>query len=204
MKSFSWRQCPPRSSRRRGFAPAIVLLSALWAGSSLAATCDGVTVPDTVSAGGGLVLNGLGIRKATFMAVHVYVGALYLPQKSTDPQQILAARQPWQTVLHFVRDVDASDIRDAFEKAFKKVAGDKLGTLQARLAALNSRMTDLKEGQTLSFFSDPAKGLVLEVNGTGGAPIEGDDFSAALLATWIGAGSPNQDLTSGMLGSGCQ
>jgi hypothetical protein len=191
-------------SRRRRLAPAIALLSFLWAGPSLAATCDGVTVPDTVSAGGNLVLNGLGIRKATFLAVHVYVAGLYLPQKSSDPHQILAAHQPWQTVLHFVRDVDASDIRDAFEEAFSKVAGNKLATLQARITALNSRMTDLKKGQTLSFVSDPAKGVMLEVNGKGGAAFEGEDFSTALLATWIGAGSPNADLKSGMLGGACQ
>jgi hypothetical protein len=181
-----------------------MLVSALWGGSGFAATCDGVTVPDIVTAGGGLVLNGLGIRKATFLAVHVYVGALYLPKKSTDAQQILAARQPWQTALHFVRDVDASDIRNAFETAFKKAAGDKFAALQPRIATLDSRMTDLKKGQTLSFVNDPAKGVTVALDGQGGAPIEGEDFSTALLGTWIGAGSPNPDLKSGMLGSACQ
>jgi len=45
---------------------------------------------------------------------------------------------------------------------------------------------------------------MLEVNGRGGAAFEGEDFSTALLATWIGAGSPNEDLTSGMLGGACR
>jgi len=203
MNSCASRQSSSGSSKLRALMPAVALLAAgLCAGSGRAATCDDVTVPDT--AGGGLVLNGLGIRKATFLKVHVYVGALYLPQRSGDAQQILAAHQPWQAALHFVRDVDASDIREAFETALKKVAGDKFGTLQARLAALTSRMTDLKEGQTLSFINDPAKGLTVEIDGQAGVPVEGEDFATAMLGTWIGAGSPNPELKSGMLGGACK
>jgi len=179
-----------------------LLAATLWAVAGNAATCDGVTVPDT--AGSGLVLNGLGLRKATFLKVHVYVGALYLPQKSGDARQILMARQPWQTALHFVRDVDASDIREAFETALKKSAGDKFGTLQARLATLSGKMPDLKEGQTLSFINDPARGLTVEIDGKSVATVEGEDFAGAMLGTWIGAGSPNPELTSGMLGNACK
>jgi hypothetical protein len=202
MNSFASRQSLSGSSKRPALMAAVALLAAtLCAGPSIAATCDDVTVPDTA---GSLVLNGLGLRKATFLKVHVYVGALYLPQKSGDAQQILAARQPWQAALHFVRDVDASDIREAIETALKKVAGDKFGALQARFTTLSGLVTDLKEGQTLSFANDPAKGMKVEIDGKGGALIEGEDFAAAMLGTWIGAGSPNPELKSGMLGGACK
>ena len=93
------------------FVSASVVLGAPGFG----AECLDVKVPDSVKAGGNdLVLNGLGIRKATFLNVKVYVAGLYLPQKSGDAGKIIGANQPWQLVLRFVRDVDASDIRDAW------------------------------------------------------------------------------------------
>jgi hypothetical protein len=169
------------------------------------ADCLAVKVPDSVEAGGAaLVLNGLGIRKATFLNVKVYVAGLYLPQKSGDAEKIIGAKQPWQLVLRFVRDVDASDIRDAWEEGFEKNAGDKLATLQPRIKTLNARMVDFKEGQYLSFTDDPAKGVVVDVNGASGAAIEGADFANALLSIWLGREPPNEDLKSGLLGGKCE
>jgi hypothetical protein len=60
------------------------------------AECLEVSVPDSVKAGGAdLVLNGLGIRKATLLKVKVYVAGLYLPEKSNDAGRILSADRPW-------------------------------------------------------------------------------------------------------------
>jgi hypothetical protein len=172
---------------------------------AIGAECLEMKVPDTVKAGGAdLVLNGLGIRKATFLKVKVYVAGLYLPQKSDDSGKIVGANQPWQLVLRFVRDVDASDIRDAFDEGFKKNAGDKLAALQKRIEDLNGRMVDFKEGQYLSLANDPAKGVAVDVNGTGGTAIDGADFAAALLAVWIGKEPPNEELKTGLLGGKCE
>lgn len=194
---------PARQMRRSRIAPAVAVLLLLYAGPTLAATCDGISVPDTAPAGGNLVLNGLGIRKATMLAVHVYVAALYLPQKSSDAQKIIATRQPWQVVMHFERDVSASDMRGAFEEGFKKAAGSKLASLQDRITALNNQMTDVKKGQTISYANDPAKGVTVTVAGKSGAPIAGEDFSTALMTIWVGSSPPNPDLKSGMLGGKC-
>ncbi|MGH7123758.1 MAG: chalcone isomerase family protein, partial [Stellaceae bacterium] len=69
-----------------------------------AATCRDIQFPDSVKVGNAdLVLNGLGIRKATLLRVKVYVAALYLPQKSGDASAIVSANGRWQLVLHFVR-----------------------------------------------------------------------------------------------------
>jgi hypothetical protein len=204
MTEFPWLEYPSIPSRRSCFAAGVTLLF-LWAGPALAATCNGVAFPDTVATGGNLVLNGLGMRKATMMAVRVYVAGLYLPQKSSDARQILAANQPWQIVQHFVRDVGASDMRDAFEEGFKKTAGDKLAALRLRIAAFNAGVTDVKKGQTLTFINDPVKGVItVDVNGKSGAAIEGADCATALLAIWIGAAPPNADLKSGLLGGKCE
>jgi Chalcone isomerase-like len=188
----------------------LVLLAALWAPLALAppayaATCRDVPFPDSVTAAGGdLVLNGLGIRKATLLSIKVYVAGLYLPQKSRDAAGILRSDGRWRLVLRFVRDVGARDIRDAFQEGFEKAAGDKLAALGPRIEALKARMVDFKTGQSLTFAHDSAAGVMVDVNGAAGPSIEGADFATALLAIWLGSKPPNEDLKSGLLGGTCE
>jgi Chalcone isomerase-like len=171
---------------------------------AIGATCDDVEFPDGVSTdGGALVLNGLGLRKATLLNVKVYVAGLYLPQKSTDAGHILSAGQDWQLVLRFVRDVDASDMREAFHEGFEK-AGADLVPLRGRIDAFTGMLVDFKEGQAVSFTSDPAKGVEVMVDGAAKGAVDGADFAAALLAIWLGPEPPNKDLKSGLLGGACK
>src|SRR5262245_38216625 len=191
-------------TRRLAFIAALVG-SVILGERVFGAECIGVQFPDSVKAGATeLALNGLGLRKATFLKVKVYVAGLYVPTKSGDGQKIVNANQPWQLMLRFVHDVDASEIRDAFDEGFKKAAAGKLDTLRKRIDELNARMVDFKEGQHLAYSYDPAQGTVTDVNGKGGAAIEGADFAAALLAISIGPEPPNEDLKTGLLGGKCE
>lgn len=172
---------------------------------ALAAECRDVSFPDVAKVGETeLVLNGLGLRKATFLKVKVYVAGLYLPQKSAEAAAVLGANQPWRLVLHFVRDVDADDIRDAFLEGFEKAPGGIPDVLRPRIEALNGLMIDFEEGHVLSLTNDPAKGVGVEVNGAPGGPIEGADFASALLSIWLGPEPPNEELKSGLLGGACE
>ncbi len=181
------------------------LLTAGGTPSAEAASCRDVDLPDTYKAGSNeLVLNGLGVRKATMFKVNVYVAGLYIPQKSSDGEAIASANQPWHLELHFLRDVEASDIRDAFDEGFEDTAGDKLDSLKPRIETLNGQIVDLKEGQVLAYSYDPASGTVMNVNGTAGDPIEGVDFAQVLLAISIGSNPPNQELKTGLLGGTCE
>jgi hypothetical protein len=185
----------------------LVVSAPIFAGApALGAECLKVSFPDNAKAPGtDLVLNGLGIRKATILAVKVYVAGLYLPQKSGDAGTIIGTKQPWQLVLRFVHDVDASDMREAFEEGFEKNAGDKLAALHARIETLNAQLIDdFKEGQYLSFTNDAAKGVTVDVNGAAGTAIEGADFASTLLSIWLGHEPPNGDLKSGLLGGQCK
>jgi hypothetical protein len=151
-----------------------------------------------------LVLNGMGIRKATLLQAKVYVGSLYLLEKSKDGSLILATDRPWQLVLRFVRDVDVSDMRDALEVGLRKAAGDKLVALSQRIETLKASKVEFKEGQYLSFTNDPTNGVAVDVNGAGGPTIRGADFSLALLSMWIGAEPRDPGLKSGLLGGECE
>ncbi len=57
-----------------------------------------------------LVLNGLGLRLATWFEVKVYIGALYLTSKSHDANNILNSKSPKVIQLKFLRDVEKEKI----------------------------------------------------------------------------------------------
>ena len=182
-----------------------VAVHAALATPTFGAECDGVTAPDTVKIdGSNLVLNGMGIRRATLLQAKIYVGSLYLPEKSKDGGHILATDRPWQLVLRFVRDVDISDMRDALEVGLSKAAGDKLVALSQSIETLKASKVDFKKGQYLSFTSDPTNGVAVDVNGAGGPTIRGADFSLALLSMWIGAEPRDAGLKAGLLGGACE
>lgn len=193
------------SSCRWASALLVTALVASPVAPAHAAQCLEVAFQDSATIGStALVLNGLGLRKATMFSVKVYVAGLYLPATSNDANAILAANRAWRLELRFVRDVDASDIADAWEDGFEKSAGDGLAALRERLDALKAMMVDFKEGHSLVFASDPASGVTVEVQGAAKGAITGADFAAALLGIWLGAEPPNDDLKSGLLGGACE
>lgn len=159
----------------------------------------GVKMPDSVTVSGQtLKLNGLGIREATIFAIDVYVAGLYVPTPSKNPQTLMNSDVPKKLVLSFVRDVDADDISGAFTESFER---NKFGpAILAKIKKLNGWMTDMKEGQSMSFTYVPGTGLEVEVKGQKKGTIEGKDFQASFLAIWLGPNPPNSGLKKGLLG----
>ena len=124
----------------------------LFAGVTLAAELNGVKMPDQVEVGGKqLVLNGLGMRLATFLHVKVYVGALYVEKKSHDANEILNSPEQKQVVLAFVRDVDAGKIRDAWGEGLEKNCKSGCDAFKQPIEKLKSMMIDFKSGDQMAF-----------------------------------------------------
>jgi hypothetical protein len=166
--------------------------------------CKGVDFPEHVQVNGtDLTLNGLGMRKATFLKVNVYVGALYVTHTSHDPQQLIDPGAPAELILHFVRNVGAGDLKNAWKEGFERVAKDQMAALGARVTMLNSWMSDIKTGQRLTFVRLPGTGIQVSFNGTVKGTITGDDFSRAFLSIWLGKEPPNPALTAGLSGGAC-
>ena len=173
-------------------------------GTAQAKECKGITFPEHLQVGGSdLTLNGLGMRKATFLKVNVYVGALYVTHPSHDPQPLIDPASPAELILHFVRSVGVGDLRDAWKEGFEKVAKDQLPALEARIATLNSWMSGMETGQRLTFTRLPGAGIQVDVNGVVKGTIAGDDFARALMTIWLGPNPPNSELKSGLLGGSC-
>jgi hypothetical protein len=173
----------------------MVLSTPVWA-----AKRAGVEMDDAATVGGQeLVLNGLGVREATFLRIDVYVAGLYLPQKSQDPSYILKGDVAKHLEMEFVRGVDKGKQVSAWEDGFKKSAKD-YGAIESKVAKVLGWMEDIKDGERMAFTYEPGKGTTFRVKGTTKGTIEGDDFQYALYRIYVGPKPPNTGLREGLLG----
>lgn len=177
-----------------------LLLPLCLSAPATAAELAGVKLPDRVEVGGAsLVLNGLGLREATFLKVDVYVAGLYLPKKTTDAAAILRSPGPKQVVQHFVRDVDRKDMVELTRKGFERNSPDLMPKVRGRMDRLLGMLPDVKEGDRITLTHHAGR-VAVTVNGKQKGEIEGDDFAQALFSAWLGPHPPNPGLKSGMLG----
>lgn len=181
----------------------IGVIATLGAAAAEGKECKGVNFPDQIQVeGNALMLNGLGMRQATMLKVNVYVAALYVPKPSADANAILGAAAPYELILHFVRNVGASDLAKGWNEGFDRNAHAQLPALKDRIAKLSGWMTDIKTGQRLQFSFKPGTGVQVSVNGTVKGTVEGDDFGKAFLSVWMGV-PPNPEVKAGLLGGAC-
>jgi hypothetical protein len=182
-----------------GVALAIAVVTFVARSPVRAATLAGVDLPDQATVGGKtLVLNGPGLRSATFLKVEVYVIGLYLERKSSDAKAIIESSESKRIQMHFVHDVAAKELRDAWKEGFEDNYEDA-ASIKGEIATFNASMRDVKTGDTivLDFSADTVAVLI---NGTKIDVVEGKPFQRALLGIWLGPKPPNDDLKEGILG----
>jgi hypothetical protein len=177
-------------------------IAAALAAPAAAGEKGGVKMPDSMDvAGKKLVLNGMGVREATWLDIDVYVAGLYLETVSSDGAAIVASKQVKRLTLKFVRDVDKDDIVKAWHSGFKNNATVKVDALKAGMDQLDGWMGDFSDGNTLQFTFVPEQGVTVEINGKAKGTIKGDDFGNSLFAIWLGSKPPNKGLKKGLLGN---
>jgi len=166
--------------------------------------CKGVNFPEHVEVGGSdLTLNGLGLQRATFLKVDVYVAALYVAATSSDPNSLINSDGPQKLIVHFLRSVGVEDVRKQWSRDFSHVAPDRPILLMQRVATLNTWLSDVKRDEQLVFIRQPREGVQVIVNGVVKGTIPGDDFSRAFMSIWLGAAPPSPELRRGLLGGKC-
>jgi hypothetical protein len=164
---------------------AALLLAALPAA---AAEVAGVKVADTIDVDGKtLVLNGAGVRTKTFLKVKVYVGALYLPQKSADAAAVVALDAPKVLRLTLLRDVDKASMLTAFRDGIESNSPGQGAALAPRLKLVEDGFPpEFKEKQVLVVRYVPGQGTTVGVEGEKGVTIPGKDFADAIFRIWLG------------------
>ena len=168
---------------------------------ALAAEVGGVKLDDKMSVGGQeLVLNGAGIR--TKVMFKVYVGSLYLPQKTADLQGVLA-KGPRRIQLNLLRALSADQLVDALVDGLNESnTPEQLAAIKTQTDQMVSIMKLFKEVKekdvvTLDFVEGTTRvGLNGEAKGT----IVGTAFNEALTRVWVGDKPVQTDLKKAMLG----
>ncbi len=164
-----------------------------------AASLAGVNLPDTVKAGGTtLVLNGMGLR--TKFSVKVYVGGLYLQQKSSDSSAIIKADAPKRIIMQFLHGASKQQMTDAFDDGFKDNSPDAEKTMKADLDRFLAVVEAMKNGDQMVITYVPGTGTTLDIDGTEKVTIAGSAFGQVLFSVWLGPKPPTTDLKKGMLG----
>jgi hypothetical protein len=168
-----------------------------------AATVNGVEIPDALTAvndSPALILNGAGVRKKLFL--DIYVGALYLPVKSSEAEAILTASGPACVTMHFLyREVSREKIIDAWEDGLAANHGAaEMQALRPQLDQFNALFSTMHKGEVIRICYLPGTGTEVRINGERRGTVEGETFFRALLGIWLGAHPVSNDLKQGMLG----
>ena len=181
----------------RILAAALVALSAVPA---RAAEVSGVKVAESVVLDGmALTLNGAGVRKK--FIVKVYVGALYLPARTSEATAVVALDQPKAVRMHFLRDVERGSIFGAIRDGFESNSRAQLPQLEPKLKLLEQGLpAEVKEGQVVQVSWVPGKGSTVALEGGTSVTIEGKDFGDALFRVWFGEDPVDSGLKDAMLG----
>ena len=179
------------------------LIAALLAAPGLhAAEVAGVKVDDSLRVGGSeLLLNGAGLRSKLF--IKVYVGALYVGQKSTNPAAIIDSTQPRRIVMRLLRDLDAETLASAMDEGLRNNHSPaELAVMQPQadqLAGIMKGIGKAREGDTIAIdFS--ADGVTVGLNGETRGKVAGPGFAKALLKVWLGDKPADASLKKALLG----
>lgn len=151
-----------------------------------------------------LPLNGAGVRvRAIFK---VYVAGLYVPQRTADPEKLLAQSGARRISLVMLRNLDANSFASALDDGLKNNHTDaQLKAMAPQTAALNAALNavgEVKKGDVIYFDYLPDAGTRVTVNGqVQGTSIPGEEFFTAVLRIWLGNKPADSALKKGLLGN---
>jgi len=180
-----------------------LLLACFWLPSAAqAATLGGATLPDTYTVDGQpLTLNGVGLRTLTIFKVKAYIAGLYLQRPSHDARQILASPGPKVVLLKFLHAGSKEQIEKQFREGEAKNCGDGscAQSNQADFERLVAAAPAVEVGDTSTYVFIAKRVRVLANNKVIG-DFANPDLANHLLAGFIGARPPSDDLRDHMLG----
>lgn len=182
------------------FLFSFIITALLTTSLAFSATRDNVSMPEKVKINKReLVLNGLGTRKATWLGVKVYVGGIYLSEKSNNGAEILKMKNPKYLRMHFLRDVRAENLVEVWNQSFENAIG-KMGVsrLKKKIGKLTSYMGNILKNEeiVLTFLENTTE---IEFAKKKKITVKGKDFGVALLSTWF-INPTDKNLRDGLLG----
>ncbi|SIP92255.1 Chalcone isomerase-like [Janthinobacterium sp. TND4EL3] len=192
------------STSRFGLSLAAACLCAGLAQPALAVDVGGVKLDETVHlASRELKLNGAGVRYKIIFKV--YTIALYLPEKKTQLDDILALPGPRRLEIVMLRNITSDELGQAFMQGLKRSSDQadrtRLLSQTMQFGAMFEMVQGLKKGDILTVDWLPDEGTLCKLNGKQvGDKVPDLAFYNALLKIWIGAHPADTILRAHLLG----
>ncbi len=147
-----------------------------------------------------LALNGAGIRSKFFL--NLYVGALYLNEKSSDAEALIAADEAMTIRLYITSSlIDGEKMSEATLDGFVKSTGGNLAPIQKEVELLIGALREaVEDNDVFDLQYVPGTGLSVVRNGVTKVVVPGLEFKKALFGIWLSEDPVQDDLKEGMLG----
>ena len=178
--------------------PAALLLNS----TSHALTLKGIEIPAQINTGQNtLVLNGAGIRSK--FVFDIYVGALYLNNKTSSADAIINDQGAKQVSMYFTYDeISREKMTNGWNEGFEKVLNDQEHEqLKSQIVMFNHAFSKTVAGDVIAVQYTPGVGTRVIINNETKTTIPGFDFHQALMKIWFGNDPVDEGLKQGMLGN---
>jgi N-methylhydantoinase B/oxoprolinase/acetone carboxylase alpha subunit len=163
-------------------------------------TIEGVTLPATFNNNNKeLLLNGGGLREKFFL--DLYVGGLYLTNKTSDANKIIAANESMSIKIQIVSTlIDSKKMIDAVEEGMGKSTKGNKEKFRKEIEQFKGAFKDeIKIGDVYDIVYHPESGTSVYKNNIKNTAIEGYEFKKALFGIWLCDEPADKNLKKGML-----
>jgi len=145
-----------------------------------------------------LVLNGLALRKATFLEIRILAAGLYLPQFASESSAVEKMDGRKQLQLCFLKNLSAKTIAKVWTEELMKNCESSCSVIKEKARDLEKIITGIKKNDllTISFEKDR---LDFRLNHQKRGWIDGSEFVLAFLRIWIGSRPINEDFKKDLL-----
>ena len=174
-------------------------------GSTFAAEVEGVKLADKVRLGDAvpeLTLNGAGVRTRVFFKV--YVGALYLQEKTGSAEAAISGSGGKRVAMHLLRDLTAEQLFTALKEGLAdNHSPDQVAKFEPQVQQMEKIFFAIKsarKGDAIVLDYLPRAGTRIVVNSEEKGTVAGEDFYRALLRIWLGEKPVDASLKKAMLG----
>ena len=172
--------------------------------SANALEVERIAFADTLDvAGQKLVLNGAGLRtkRKLMMDFRVYVGALYLPHKSSDAKALIESDETKYLRMVFLRSLDKATIFGAVEEGMTKNCKFECESMKKLLVEYEKAISDVKEHDELNITFEKTS-VTIEAKGKESrfTTITSVAFRKNLLNIYLGDEPPTPQLKKALLG----
>lgn len=162
---------------------------------------SGVNLPNNETFGTHeLVLNGAGVREKFW--IDLYVGALYLSEKTSDINAVLEDDAPLAVRLHIVSGlITSKKMSDAVNEGFQKSTDGNTAPYTSKINKFLGFFSEkIEKNDVFDITYQPSIGVVAYKNNKELGVIEGNSFKKVLFGIWFSDQPVDKDLKEEMLG----